>query len=157
MLVQYKLPECYIRIAGIMLLVTGVLKVISTIGAAGIWMFPDPVFKIPYRELFWVIGIVELGISSVCLFGSRLEVQAGLLAWLASNFVGYRLALHWMKSPRPCPCLGGFTDMLHISVQKADLATKAVLVYMVIGSYALLLMLWIERRATNFTTTADGV
>jgi hypothetical protein len=42
--------------------------------------------------------------------------------------------------------MGNLTDALHISPQVADTAIKIILVYLLLGSYAALFWLWLQRK-----------
>jgi hypothetical protein len=131
---------------GMLLLTTAAAKLVSAGGNARILQFPDPIFAIPFRQVFWVVGGLELVVALICLFSNRARLQAGLVAWLATSFVIYRLALNLSGYHSPCHCLGNLTDALHISPQAADTAMKIVLAYLLIGSYATLFWLWRQKR-----------
>ena len=94
---------------------------------------------------------IELAVALVCLLGRRARLQAGLVAWLATNFVVYRLGLLWIGYHGPCRCLCSLTGALHISPETADSIMKVVLVYLLIGSYATLLWQW--KRGQNARST----
>ena len=72
----------------------------------------------------------------------------GLVVWLATSFLVYRIGLVWVGYKKPCPCLGNLTDALHIPPQTADTAMKIILAYLLIGSYATLFWLWRQRKKT---------
>jgi hypothetical protein len=94
-----------------------------------------------------VVGVAEIGIALICFFSKRQTLALGLVAWMSTNFVVYRLGLWWMDWKKPCSCLGNLTDALHISPQTADNIMKVLLAYMLIGSYGLLIWQW--RRLRN--------
>lgn len=83
----------------------------------------------------------ELTVALVCFFANRMAAQVGLLAWLATNLVVYRLGLIWLGQ-KPCSCLGNLTDALHIPPQIADTTMKIILGYLLLGSYTTLFWLW---------------
>src|SRR5579885_136466 len=115
--------------AGGMLLVTGMAKLLSGFGNAEVLGTTDPVFKIDFRLLFWIVGGVEVVIAVVCAFSKKIKLPAILIAWLATSFIGYRFGTLLLGWRRPCPCLGSFTDALHIPSQTADTAMKIILAY----------------------------
>jgi hypothetical protein len=82
----------------------------------------------------------------VCIFSKRTWLPAGLLAWLATSFLIYRIGLVAIGYHRPCHCLGNLTDALHIPPQTADTAMKIILAYLLLGSYATLFWLWTQRK-----------
>lgn len=100
------------------------------------------------------VGGVELVIALLCLATRRVWLQLGLVAWLATNFLVYRLGLLWIGYHRPCGCLGNLTDALGISPKTADVAMKLVLAYLLVGSYAALYWLWQSSRQRPVTAKA---
>jgi hypothetical protein len=139
---KLRIIRIFIFCAGILLLLTAVAKLISASGGARIMQNPDPILSVSFRHVFWIVGTLELIIALVCFFGKRVGLQAGLVAWLATNFVVYRLGLLWIGYSKPCRCLGNLTDALHIPAQTADTVLKIILGYLLIGSYTTLLWLW---------------
>jgi len=120
--------------AGMILLITGLAKIVSAFGKALVLTQHDPVFQISFKNLMLFSGILELALSIFCFIGKNITLQAGLVAWLATCFLFYRLGIFWGGFNRPCPCLGNLTDALHISPRFADAATKIALTYLLIGS-----------------------
>jgi hypothetical protein len=100
---------------------------------------------LPFGYLMLTVGLLELGIAVDCLFGKTEKRSLTLVAWLATNFLVYRIGLWWVGWRKPCGCLGNLTDALHLSPQSADTIMKGLLAYLLIGSYALLIRDW--RRA----------
>jgi hypothetical protein len=122
--------------AGMLLILTGAAKLISAAGSARILQMPDPLLMIPFGYVFWIAGITEILVAFVCFFSNRTRLSAGLVAWLATTFLIYRIGLLCLGSYKLCGCLGNLTDAVHISPQTADLIAKTVLGYLLIGSYA---------------------
>jgi hypothetical protein len=141
-----KLIRSFIFIAGILLFITAIAKIISGSGAAKVLQMPDPILMISFQQVFWLVGSLELLIACICFFGKRLGLQAGLIAWLATSFAIYRIGLLLSGYHKPCSCLGNLTDALHIPPQTADTAMKIILAYLLIGSYATLFWLWRQNR-----------
>ena len=96
-----------------------------------------------------VLGMAEIAIALLCFFGKSQKLALGLVAWLATNFVVYRLGLMWIGYHKPCSCLGNLTDALHISPNIADTAMKIILGYLLLGSYATLFWLWRQKRIAS--------
>ncbi len=136
----------YFQAAGVVLLFTALAKLISAGGSAHIMLLTDPILPISFRNVFWLVGVIEIVVAAVCLFGKNVMLQAGLVVWLATNFVFYRFGLIWIGYHRPCSCLGNLTDALHISPQVADTAMKIILAYLLIGSYGILFHQWWKSR-----------
>ena len=128
--------------AGVILAITGIAKVWSGLGSSKFLAVVDPIIGIKFGFLMLAVGVAEIVIAAVCFFSKRQTLALGLVAWMSTNFVVYRLGLWWMDWHRPCSCLGNLTDALHISPQTADNIMKVLLAYMLIGSYGLLIWQW---------------
>ena len=137
----------FILSAGAILAITGIAKVWSGLGGSKFLAVIDPITGIEFGQLMLVVGVVEIVIALVCFFSKRRTFALGLVAWISTSFVIYRLGLWWMDWHRPCSCLGNLTDALHISPQTADNIMKVLLAYLLIGSYGLLIWQWKKRRA----------
>jgi hypothetical protein len=142
-----KLFYRFIVSAGILLLITAVAKFVSASGNVRILQFHDPIFGVSFRLVFLAVGLLELIVALICLFGGQMRLQAGLVASLATSFFIYRVALSLSAYHGPCHCLGDLTDALYISPQTADTAMKIILAYLLIGSYGILFHLWWTRKA----------
>ena len=143
-----KILRIFIFSAGALLLATAIAKFISSFGSARILQTPDPILGISFRCVFWLVGTVELAIALACFLGKKIRLKAGLVAWLATTFVEYRLGLIWIGYQKPCSCLGNLTDALHIPPKTADTAIKFILAYLLLGSYATLFWLWRKGKKT---------
>lgn len=135
--------------AGTILAVTGLAKIWSGFGKSEILRVADPLFGVEYRYLIPVVGVVEIFVAVLCFSPKSRKFALGLVALLASNFLFYRLGLLWVGYHKPCPCLGNLTDALPISPRTADIAMKIVLAYLLIGSYASILLLWRRERISR--------
>jgi hypothetical protein len=132
--------------AGAILFLTGIAKIWSSFGHVRILLVPDPLISIEFGHLFLLVGAAEIVIALVCFCSNRFNLQVGLIAWLATCFLFYRLGLSWIGWHKPCNCLGSLTDTLHISPEIADMAMKIILAYLLIGSYATLFWFWRQKR-----------
>jgi len=139
---QSKLVRCFPASAAAILLATATAKTISGFGSAEVLEQPDPILGISFRSAFFVAGTIELAVGLICLFAKCLRWQTGLVAWLATIFVVYRLGLVLVGYKQPCNCLGGFTDALHITPGAADAAMKCILAYLLLVSYVVFFVLW---------------
>jgi len=115
-------------------MITGFAKLFSAFGKAEVLHVVDPVFGIALGHLMLVAGLIEIGAGGICLVVHRTKVSLGLIAWLATNFLLYRVSLWCLNWNRPCSCLGNLTDAIHLSPQRADSIMKIVLAYLLIGS-----------------------
>lgn len=140
------IAHAFIAITGGVLVFTGLAKVWSSLGDSKFLALVDPIVGIKFGQLMLMVGMVEIAIALVCFFGKRQTLALGLVAWLSTNFVVYRLGLWWMGWKKPCSCLGNLTDALHISPQAADNIMKVVLAYLLLGSYGLLIWKWKSKQ-----------
>ena len=131
---------------GPILIFTGIAKVVSALGSAHILLNADPVFGLRFSHLMIAAGLLELMVGVVCLLRKSGALAAILVAFLATNILAYRFALWLMGWHIPCPCLGSFSDAIHVPEQVADNFMKGVLGYLLIGSYATLFWLWRQRK-----------
>ena len=136
----------FIFSAGVLLLITSSAKLVSAVGAMQVLDVDEPIFRISFRHIFWVAGLIELFIAWACFLDVNLWYQAGMVASLATNFVFYRLGLVWIGWHKPCSCMGNLINFLHIPPQTADTAMKIILAYLFIGSYITLFWLWRQRK-----------
>jgi hypothetical protein len=136
----------YSYLTGFLLLTTAASKLFAATGSARILEIDDPIIGVPFHLVFLIVGAVELAIAIFCFFSKSTELKAGLVAWLATCFLVYRLGLAWMGYHRPCSCLGNLTDRLHVDPETADAVMKVILGYLLIYSYGALLWVWQQRR-----------
>jgi hypothetical protein len=136
-------------LVALVLLITATAKLISSMGSATILATQDPVTGMTFRDLFRLVAALEIAVAAICIFGRRITLVSGAVAWLATNFLIYRIALHLIGYRRPCSCMGNLTDALHLSPQKADTCMKIVLAYMLAGGYATLFRSWWLSRKTS--------
>jgi len=132
----------FIRGAVVILAVTGLAKLWSVSAPGKMLLVADPITGLAFGRLLLLVGLAELALAAVCVFGRSPRLKLVLIAWLATNFVVYRLGLWWMGWKKPCGCLGNLTDALHLSPQSVELIIKILLAYLLAGSYALLLWQW---------------
>ncbi len=124
----------------------GIAKIWTGLGDTRVMAVIDPIVGIQFGHLLLAVGVAELSIAAFCFLSRRRLLATALIAWLATNFLVYRLGLWWMDWKRPCGCLGNLTDALHISPQTADNISKGLLAYLLIGSYGLLIWQWRQRK-----------
>jgi len=136
----------FVQSVGAVLTVTGIAKILSSLGNSKFLDLVDPITGIKFGQLMLLVGVAEIAIALICFFGKRQTLALGLVAWTSTIFVVYRLGLWWMGWKKPCSCLGNLTDALHISPQTADNIMKVLLAYLLIGSYGLLIWKWRTRR-----------
>ena len=137
----------FLKVAGSVLLLTGVAKAFTAIGAARVLDTADPLTGIPFRQLLLLVGLAEILIAFFCLFTDKRGFSLLAVAWLSTNFLVYRLGLWFIGWHHPCHCMGDLASALHLSDQAADNIMKGVLAFLLVGSYAILFSQWRQRRA----------
>jgi len=145
------LTRLFVFSAVILLLITGVAKLISAFGTAYVLQSPEPITGFSFRAFFLVTGTIEIIAALFCLLTKQAQTRIRLVALLATNFMVYRIAVYWTGYHLPCPCLGDLAGALRISASTADLIMKCVLAYLIIGSYgALAHYTWEQNRQTQY-------
>lgn len=124
--------------AGIILLVTGIAKLLTLTGDTTLLQVQDPFLGVEFRILIFLVGMAELVISALCLLTEKQRLNILLIAWIASGFLAYRIGIMASDWQRPCGCLGNLTDVLNISPKIADLTSMGMLGFLLIGSYSIL-------------------
>lgn len=149
-----RLARFFLGSAGLLLIITAVTKFIASGGSSRLLDSHDPLLFLSYRAIFLMVGSSELAVGIICLTGRGTSLQVVSLAWLATGFAVYRAGLIWIDYRKPCNCLGNLTDALHISPQAADNIMQVVLLYLLIGSYSMLIWRWKHRRTAAPIGTA---
>ena len=131
---QEKWTERFLLSASVLLLGTGMAKIISAFGSNAILSKPDPIFEIRYQKLFWIAGGLELAVSGILVCFDKKPAQIVTLLVITLNFLAYRVALWSINWKGYCPCLGQLTEALHISPALADKIAIAILAYFLMGT-----------------------
>jgi hypothetical protein len=139
---KLKIIHTFTLTSGLVLIITAFAKFISASGSAHILKGYDPSLGIQYKHLFLIVGICELFVALTCFFNRHTVTKVILISWLSTMLLVYRISLLFVRWDKPCSCLGTLTGALHIPPQTADTFMKAVLIYLLIGSYVSLFWLW---------------
>jgi hypothetical protein len=148
-----KTLDVFYHVAAVLLVITGLAKLVSSFGTAGIIDYPDPVFSISFRSLMRGVAVVELLVACVCFYGRNDYFRAACVSVLATNFLLYRIANIWMGYHNLCRCLGNLTDALHIRPNHAEIIVKIILGYLLVVGFGTLFSL-LRRR--NIPATIKG-
>jgi hypothetical protein len=142
---QERLMRIFCRSAWILLLITGMAKIISAFGSARALQKVDPILRLDYRHILWLVAGAEITIAAICALSHRTRLKLWLIAWLATNFLLYRVAAICV-GVHICPCLGSLTQGLLIHPTVANVLMWGILAYLLFGSYLAILSLSITRR-----------
>ncbi len=135
--------------SGLILLITGAAKIWSGLGRAHVLGRVDPILGLSFGHLMLLAGVLEIIVAGLCLAFPSKTLPLILVAWLATNLLAYRLGLWWLGWQRPCNCLGAFTDAIHLSPHVADTLMKAILAYLLIGSYAVVIWRRLQKQVPH--------
>jgi DNA-directed RNA polymerase subunit RPC12/RpoP len=135
----------FIVSAGGILLAAALIRFLIAVGNAQCLSLPEPLLGIPLRYAVLLVGTIELTVALICLFGRQVVPQIGWLAWLATNFIIYRIGLFSMHCHLQATCIGSLTDPLQLARGTTGLVIEFIPVYLLLGSYAVVARLWFGR------------
>jgi predicted RNA-binding Zn-ribbon protein involved in translation (DUF1610 family) len=141
-----KPTKMFIYSAGGILLAAGLERFIVAAGDAQVLALPEPMLGIPLRTAVLAVGVLELAVALICLFGKRTGLQLGWLAWLATDYAAYWIGALAANCHPQGTCIGSLTDPLFLARGATGWITAGLPVYLLAGSYAGLIGLWLERR-----------
>jgi hypothetical protein len=70
----------FIRSSGVLLLVTGIAKLISAMGSAEILTIMAPILNLSFRNVFILAGLAEIAVAMCLLLGKSVLLQVSILA-----------------------------------------------------------------------------
>jgi hypothetical protein len=135
----------FIKSAGAILLAAALMRFVIAAGNSPVLPLSDPMVGIPLRYAMLAVGAFELVVALVCLFGKKIHFQIGWLAWLATNLVVFHAGLFWMHCHPQATCIGSLTDPMHLSRGASGYIFGMFPIYLVFGSYAAVIQLWLGR------------
>lgn len=143
----------FLFVSSVILFLTGVAKIVSATGNAGILKAQDPLFGLTYKCLFYASGFIELCIAVGFYLNVNQSLLAAAVGWYSLCAATYRIAFYFLGPDRWCPCLGNFTDRLHVSPNAANLVLISALCYMLVGSA----VVGIRQYHANHTAAGGGM
>jgi hypothetical protein len=138
--------KLFIYSAGGILLAAALIRFVIAAGSAPVLAMPEPVLGLPLRHAVLLIGGFEFVVALICLFGRQTGLQLGWLAWLATNYMVYRIGLLTMGMHQQGTCIGSLTDPLHLTRGTIGMMVGFLPFYLLLGSYAAFIWLWWEGR-----------
>jgi hypothetical protein len=138
--------KLFIYVAGGILLVAASIRFVIAAGSAQVLALPEPMLGIPIRYAVLMVGGLELAAALICLFGKQPGLQAAWLAWLATNFVVYRISLLWMNFHPQATCIGSLTDPFHLSHGMTGFVIGIMPLFLLVGGYAAMVWVWLQGR-----------
>lgn len=146
--IDISLVQVYLKSVVLLLTITAGAKVAMAFGKAPLLDIPSPLFGFASnRVLVALAAAIEITVAVSILAHRRKEVAAvTAVAWLATLFIGYRLALWGTGFHGYCDCLGSLPGLIHLSAQEANWIALGIVAYFFIGSYGILLRPLARRR-----------
>jgi DNA-directed RNA polymerase subunit RPC12/RpoP len=139
--------KSFIFSAGGILLAAALIRFLIAMGNAQVVSLPDPMLGIPLRVAVLAVGAFELIVALICLFGKRLGLQLGLLAWLGTNYIVFWIGLLWQHLSPQGACIGSLTDPLHLSRGMTGYIFEFIPLGLALGTYAAAVSFWFSSDA----------
>jgi len=140
----------------IILFVTSFAKIASLFGKRKFLYATDRLFGIREWQLLLSVGLVELAVAGILLFGKSPRLKLILVTWLSVNFVCYRVATWLFGLPPPCACLGSMAELFSISQSALNVLFPLVVAYLFLGSTMLLIVTGWKRRIKDRLLSANA-
>jgi len=137
----------FILSAGAILLVAAVGRFLIAVGQTQVLALPDPVLGIPWRLGVLLVGGFELGVAVLCLFGKRIGIQIGWVAWLAVNILVFQLGALAMHGHWQATSIGSLTDPLQLTRGLMGVLIGFLPLVLLLGSGTASAYLWLGQRA----------
>ena len=135
-----------LSVAASILLLTGIIKLVSVFGSAGILKVQDPVFGVRFIVLMPLVGTLEIVIGVAVLLSRSSTVAAALILWLGSEFIAYRYFSAKLSPGTYCPCLGSLGEYLGLSQASATHLTLVICVTLIVlGLLAITSSVYVDR------------
>jgi hypothetical protein len=146
------------RIAGGLLLITALLKIMSACSGVAYLGAADPVVSfLSNRSVLVVAGTIEMYFAWLLLLTpGNWYSRWGLLA-LCGTFSVYRVGLVALAARAPCPCPGRASDWLHLTPRQADQLALSVLLALSCAGAGLVALNWISETPQTGSPTSSNL
>ena len=131
--------ETCFKLAAFLLFLTGAAKLFSVTQETQILSHVDPVLLLTYRQAYALLAVIEFTLAAYLVFGRDIRGRAMSVAWFATMALAYRAVVHAFRVAAPCPCLGNPTAWLGISQHGAEQIALAILGFLFLCGYGVLL------------------
>jgi DNA-directed RNA polymerase subunit RPC12/RpoP len=136
----------FIISAGGILLGASLVRFIVALEHMQVLAVPEPLLGIPLRHTVFLVGICELVVALICLFGRSLKLQLIWLFWLLANYFTYRIILHFSGIHPQGTCIGSLNDPLHLHEGNSAVFFGLLPYYLLFISLLALCWFWRESR-----------
>ncbi|MDI9402052.1 MAG: hypothetical protein ACOX2U_04070 [Limisphaerales bacterium] len=138
----------FLSTAASILIITGLIKVLSLFGSAGMLAVKDPVFGISFGILMPLVGVTEIAVGSLVLFCRNGLVASVLILWMSIEFVAYRFFSAELRPGSYCPCLGSLGEFLGLSQAQATHAALLIcIILLILGLLALAASIYAKKKS----------
>ena len=142
-----KAIRIFILTAGIILLAAALNRFLIAASHAQVLLLPDPMLGIPLRDALVAVGAFELVVALICLFGRRVGLQIGWLAWFGTNYAVFWIGLLAMHCHPQGACIGSLTDPLQLNHGTTGYVFQFLPFGLLLGSYVAAVSLWFSAEA----------
>ncbi|HEX5397561.1 MAG TPA: hypothetical protein VFY06_00745 [Verrucomicrobiae bacterium] len=132
----------FLLCAGGILLMAALTRFLIATGNMQVLALPDPLLGIPLRYTVLIVGAFELVVALICLFGRRIGLQIGWLAWLGTNYLVVWIGLLAMHIHPQATGIGIFTDPLRVHRGLTGYVFALIPFCLALGSYAAAVSFW---------------
>jgi hypothetical protein len=140
----------YLKTVAVLLLLTGMAKLISAIQKVAALGLSDPLIRfLSFKQISIVAGIVEIAVALYIFKSSNVIRQLEMVAWLSLLFIAYHVGLYLIQFHGVCPCLGNANSWLKLSDNSINNLTLGLLAYFSIGSILMLGIGWFQIQRQN--------
>jgi hypothetical protein len=151
-----KAVECFLASAGFLLLALVTALCISNQAGAGFFPPRDPILGLAMPTVFWSVGILALVCGWFALFGRAALPRAILVMWLALNAIVYQAGLVWIAGPVSFNGYwGNIAEAFRVSPNAVQLMFRAGSLYLLAGSVAVAIGLWMLQRRGGVSATRE--
>lgn len=137
----------FIFLAGGILLTAALTRFLIAASNAQVLALPEPMLGIPLRYAVLAVGAFELVVAVVCLFGKRVGLQIGWLAWMGTIYVVFWIGLVWQHCSPQGACIGTLTDPLRIYHGASGYILQFIPFGLALGAYAAAISFWFSSDA----------
>lgn len=131
-LIVYHFKSIVSKLAAIILLATGLLKILDSTVRADYFDQPDSVFFfLSNRQMMLIAAALEIGVAVYIWFAPSIKHRGIALLWLCSSFVLYKIGSEKTFATKPCSCLGILGKWLKLSNHQLEVITWSLLFTMI--------------------------
>jgi hypothetical protein len=132
-----EIDKCYFRTASIILVISGLLKLMPlSVQDHGLDL-GDPLFGVSRRFVLTVVAALEICMAFLLAGSKNAMLCRILVTWLGSCFAFYRVFSMANPGAIPCKCLGNLGAWLGVQNRLMDYSAWAIIVYLVGGGVLL--------------------